>query len=278
MQGSGISNVRHYVVVSRLESLASDALQTADLSVSYFQLIQVLKYSGDHSLAESPKTTQQCDDRHDSRPKAPAWHGRWQLSSTAMPAVRTLKRMDLVFRDNWPNRWEVRDLMAFGIRVVTAEFRTAITARPGAMMYHPVTRFRRNQTASPLHMSSLASAFAIGFWLRCAHGLLPRSVARRWQRRIARVHSKSALDFFEPSHQHQKTGACRRTALVPRLLRNTVWFDQRSFAHTRRMSEFTNSGKTSSVNGYLESDALSPSPCRSSPLLVQLGARPPWPE
>jgi len=107
MQGSGISNVCHDVVVSRLESLASDALLTADLSVSYFQLIQVLKYSGDHSLAESPATTQQCDDGHDSRPKGPAWHGRWQLSS--------------------------------------AEFRTAVTARPGTMMYHPVTRFRRNQ-------------------------------------------------------------------------------------------------------------------------------------
>jgi hypothetical protein len=118
------------------------------------------------------------------------------------------------------------------------------------MMYHPVTRFRRNQRASPFHMSSLTSAFALGFWLRCAHGLLSRSVARRWQRRIAGVHSKSAFEVLEPSHQHQKTAPCRRTALVPRLLRNTVWFDQRCFAHTRRMSEFTNSGKTSSVSGY----------------------------
>jgi hypothetical protein len=74
------------------------------LSVSYFQLLQVLKYSGDHPLAESPKTTQQCDDCHDSRPKEPAWHGRWQVSSTAMPAVRTLKPMDLVFRDKRLNR------------------------------------------------------------------------------------------------------------------------------------------------------------------------------
>jgi hypothetical protein len=105
--------------------------------------------------------------------------------------------MDLVFRDNWLNRWEVRDLMAFGIRVVTAEFRTAIAARPGTMMYHPVTRFRRNQRASAFHMPSLTPAFAIGFWLRCAHGLLSRSVARRWQRRIARVHSKSALKFLD---------------------------------------------------------------------------------
>ncbi|MGV2338887.1 MAG UNVERIFIED_CONTAM: hypothetical protein LVR18_34350 [Planctomycetaceae bacterium] len=125
--------------------LPNDALPTAGLSVSYFQLIQVLKYTGDHSLAESPKTTQQCDDCHDSRPKAPAWQGRWQLPSTAMLAVRTLKRVDLVFRDNRRNRLEVRDLMAFGVRVVTAEFRTAITARPGTMMYHLVTRFRRNQ-------------------------------------------------------------------------------------------------------------------------------------
>lgn len=131
IQGSGISNVRHYVVVSRLESLASDALQTADLSVSYFQLIQVLKYSRDHSLAESPKTTQQCDDRHDSRPKAPAWHGRWQLSSTAMPAVRTLRRMDLVFRENVLNRWEVRDLVAFGIRASPLSFAPQSLHAPG---------------------------------------------------------------------------------------------------------------------------------------------------
>jgi hypothetical protein len=220
------------------------------LSVSYFQLIQVLKYSGDHPLAESPKTTQQCDVRHDSRPKAPGWHGRGQLASIAMPAIRTLKRVDLVSRDNRLNRWEVRNLMAFGIRVVTAEFRTAIAARPGTMMYHPVTRFRRNQRASAFHMPRLTPSFASGFRLCRAHWLLSRSVARRWQRRIPRVHAKSALEFLELSHQHQKTGACRRTALVPRLLRNTVWFDQRSFAHTRRMSEFTNSEKTRSANGY----------------------------
>jgi hypothetical protein len=108
--------------------------------------------------------------------------------------------MDLLFRDNWLNRWEVRDLMAFGIRVVTAKFRTAIAARPGTMMYHPVTPFRRNQRARAFHMPSLTRSFASGFRLCCAHWLLSRSVARRWQRRIPRVHAKSALEFLEPSH------------------------------------------------------------------------------
>ena len=113
----------------------------------------------------------------------------------------------------------------FGIRVVTAEFRTAIAARPGTMMYHLVTRFRRNQRASAFHMPSLTSAFALGFWLRCARGLLSWSIARRWQRRIARVHSKSAIEFLDslllcrddlillldPCAQHfDKSPHCRR--------------------------------------------------------------------
>gem|GEM_PF-5209393 len=175
---------------------------------------------------------------------------RWQLSSKAMPAIRTQPSMNLVFRDNRLNGWDVRDLRAFVLLVVTAEFRTAIAARPGTMMYHTVTRLRWNQRTSAFHTPSLTRLFASGFRPCRALCLLPRSVARRWQRRIPRFHARSALEFLEPFHQHQKTGACGRTAPVTRLPRNTVQFDQRSFAYTRTTYEFTNSEKTSSMNGH----------------------------
>lgn len=44
-------------------------------------------------------------------------------------------------------------------------------------------------------------------------------------------------------------------------------FDQSSFAHTRRMSEFTNSGKISSVNGY-PTTSPTPSPVLRTPAIL----------
>jgi hypothetical protein len=109
---------------------------------------------------------------------------------------------------------------------------------------------RSESGGESLQVPGLTSAFTCGFRPYAAHRLLPRPVAGWRKRRISGVHSKSPLEFLEPFDQHQKTSACRRPTLVPRLLRNTVRFDQRSFAHTRRMSEFTNSEKINSVNGY----------------------------
>lgn len=109
---------------------------------------------------------------------------------------------------------------------------------------------RSESGGESLQVPGLTSAFTCGFRPYAAHRLLLRPVAGWRKRRISGVHSKSPLEFLEPFHQHQKTSTCRRPTLVPRLLRNTVRFDQRSFAHTRRMSEFTNSEKINSVNGY----------------------------
>jgi len=64
--------------------------------------------------------------------------------------------------------------------------------------------FRGNQIASSFHMPSLTSAFAPGFWRGCAHGVLPWSVAQRWQRGIALVHVKPSFELFEPMYKHQK--------------------------------------------------------------------------
>jgi hypothetical protein len=100
VQSSGISNIRYDVVISRLESLASDALQAADLSVGHFQVKQIPQNSGNHSLAEPAKTTQQSGDGHDTGPKAPAWHCGRQLSPTSLSAVRTPERVNLMFCDN----------------------------------------------------------------------------------------------------------------------------------------------------------------------------------
>ena len=140
--------------------------------------------------------------------------------------------------------------MTLRIRVVTAEPRTAICARRRAMMHHVITCFGRNQGTSSLQVPGLTAAFTCGFRLYRGYGLLPRPATGWRKRRISGVHSKSPLEFLEPFDQHQNTSACRRPTLVPRLLRNTVRFDQRSFAHTRRMPEFTNSEKINSVNGY----------------------------
>jgi hypothetical protein len=143
--------------------------------------------------------------------------------------------------------------MTLRIRIAAAEPETAICAHRRAMMHHAITCLGRNQGTSSLQVPGLTAAFTCGFRLYRGYGLLPRPVAGWRKRRISGVHSKSPLEFLEPFDQHQKTSTCRRPTLVPRLLRNTVRFDQRSFAHTRRMSEFTTSEKINSVNGY---DAL----------------------
>ena len=57
VKSRGILNIRYDVVISRLECLASDALQTADLAVRHFQVKQIPRISGHHSLAEPGKTT-----------------------------------------------------------------------------------------------------------------------------------------------------------------------------------------------------------------------------
>jgi hypothetical protein len=118
------------------------------LSVRHFQVKQIPQNSGNHSLAEPAKTSQQSGDGHDTGPKAAAWHCGRQLSPTSLSAVRTPERVNLMFCDNRLNWGEVRNLMTLRIRIVAAESETAICAHRRAMMHHVITCFCRNQGTS----------------------------------------------------------------------------------------------------------------------------------
>jgi hypothetical protein len=169
----------------------------AGLSVTHFQLKHVFQYSGDHSLVESPKTTQQCYDRHDSRCKAPAWQGRWQLPLTSLPTVQTRKRMRLLFPRNRLNMGQFRNLKAFGSRVDTVELRTKKRCTP---QYGNTSSGHTLRSQSASKLSKFAKpALSLEAGLRDCRADWPlyQTVVRRSQRRIPRVHLKEEFYFLE---------------------------------------------------------------------------------
>jgi hypothetical protein len=119
------------------------------------------------------------------------------------------------------------------IWIITAQLRAKVTPDRGTMSFDSVAVFRGNERTYSFRMAMLTTAFLSRFTLRGFHWLLTRPIAQRWHRRIAGIHAQPVFHIFDSLHPHHETTPNRRPALVPRILRNTIWFDQGCFAHER---------------------------------------------
>ena len=178
------------------------------------------------------------------RTERSCWHMRRHSAPTDLPAVRTLDRMNLMLSDDGFHGGKFGDLMADGTGIRAVEFCATVRTGRRLVMFHAVALIGGNQWPSALDTSSLPAAFLRRLRLdfRRRHS---GAVGRRWPGRISGVHAQQSLQFLQPFDQHHKTRSSRRTTLVPRLLRDALWFDDRSVAHLRNLINSAFSRKTS---------------------------------